>query len=47
MSVLSSMRYCLGDPSEYGNIWAALGFIPFGLFFDFMDGKIEIGRAHV
>lgn len=44
MSVFSSMRYCLGDPTEYGAIWAALGFMPFGLFFDFMDGKIARWR---
>ncbi|KAE8166168.1 Gar1/Naf1 RNA binding region-domain-containing protein [Aspergillus tamarii] len=44
MSVLSSMRYCLGDPHEYGAIWSALGFMPFGLFFDFMDGKIARWR---
>ncbi|KAE8416949.1 Gar1-domain-containing protein [Aspergillus pseudocaelatus] len=44
MSVLSSMRYCLGDPHDYGAIWSALGFMPFGLFFDFMDGKIARWR---
>jgi CDP-diacylglycerol--serine O-phosphatidyltransferase len=44
MSVFSSMRYCLGDPSDYSAIWAALGFMPFGLFFDFMDGKIARWR---
>ncbi|KAJ5570516.1 CDP-alcohol phosphatidyltransferase [Penicillium hispanicum] len=44
MSVFSSMRYCLGDPSNYGAIWAALAFMPFGLFFDFMDGKIARWR---
>ncbi|KAI2795098.1 CDP-diacylglycerol--serine O-phosphatidyltransferase [Penicillium oxalicum] len=44
MSVFSSMRYCLGDPSDYGALWAALGFMPFGLFFDFMDGKIARWR---
>lgn len=44
MSVLSSMRYCLGEPTDYGNIWAALAFMPFGLFFDFMDGKIARWR---
>jgi hypothetical protein len=38
------MRYCLGDPHDYGAIWAALGFMPFGLFFDFMDGKIARWR---
>ncbi|KAJ5086836.1 CDP-alcohol phosphatidyltransferase [Penicillium alfredii] len=44
MSVFSSMRYCLGDPSDYGSLWAALAFMPFGLFFDFMDGKIARWR---
>ncbi|KAL5361372.1 hypothetical protein BJX96DRAFT_151833 [Aspergillus floccosus] len=44
MSVLSSMRYCLGDPHDFGAIWAALAFMPFGLFFDFMDGKIARWR---
>lgn len=44
MSVFSSLRYCLGDPHDYSNIWAALGFMPFGLFFDFMDGKIARWR---
>ncbi|KAK5795998.1 hypothetical protein VI817_005283 [Penicillium citrinum] len=44
MSVFSSMRYCLGDASDYGALWAALAFMPFGLFFDFMDGKIARWR---
>ncbi|KAJ5779602.1 CDP-alcohol phosphatidyltransferase [Penicillium paradoxum] len=44
MSVFSSMRYCLGDPTDYGAIWAALTFMPFGLFFDFMDGKVARWR---
>lgn len=44
MSVFSSMRYCLGEPTEYGAIWAALAFMPFGLFFDFMDGKVARWR---
>jgi len=44
MSVFSSMRYCLGEPSAYGNLWAALAFMPFGLFFDFMDGKVARWR---
>ncbi|EAW24786.1 CDP-diacylglycerol-serine O-phosphatidyltransferase [Aspergillus fischeri NRRL 181] len=44
MSVFSSMRYCLGDPHDHGALWAALGFMPFGLFFDFMDGKIARWR---
>lgn len=44
MSVFSSMRYCLGHPNAYGNLWAALAFMPFGLFFDFMDGKVARWR---
>ncbi|EEQ85829.1 hypothetical protein RJZ56_005229 [Blastomyces dermatitidis] len=44
MSVFSSMRYCLGDPTEYRDLWIALSFMPFGLFFDFMDGKIARWR---
>lgn len=44
MSVFSSMRYCLGPPSAHANLWAALAFMPFGLFFDFMDGKVARWR---
>jgi CDP-diacylglycerol--serine O-phosphatidyltransferase len=44
MSIFSSMRYCLGDPSQFRDLWFALGFMPFGLFFDFMDGKIARWR---
>ncbi|KAL8900555.1 MAG: hypothetical protein Q9192_000999 [Flavoplaca navasiana] len=44
MSILSSMRYCLGSPTSYGPIYIALAFIPFGLFFDFMDGKVARWR---
>jgi phosphatidylserine synthase len=45
MSILSSMRYCLGPADAYGPIWAALAFMPFGLFFDFMDGKVARWRG--
>lgn len=38
------MRYCLGDLTEYRDLWIALSFMPFGLFFDFMDGKIARWR---
>lgn len=38
------MRYCLGDPAELGNLWAALGFLPLGLFFDFLDGRVARWR---
>ncbi|KAM3083375.1 tyrosine/serine/threonine protein phosphatase pps1 [Clarireedia jacksonii] len=44
MSIFSSMRYCLGPPSSHTNLWAALAFMPFGLFFDFMDGKVARWR---
>lgn len=44
MSILSSMRYCLGDPLDHTNLWLALAFIPFGLFFDFFDGKVARWR---
>ncbi|KAK9360064.1 hypothetical protein V1504DRAFT_409061 [Lipomyces starkeyi] len=40
MSIFSSLRYCLGDPNDYFNLWLAIAFTPFGLFFDFMDGKV-------
>ena len=39
------MRYCLGPPNNHSNIWAALAFMPFGLFFDFMDGKVARWRG--
>jgi len=45
MSIFSSLKYCLGAPTEYGNIWAALAFMPSGLFFDFMDGKVARWRG--
>lgn len=45
MSIISSMRYCLGPPDAYGHIWAALGFMPLGLFFDFMDGRVARWRG--
>ena len=45
MSILSSMRYCLDRSGSHGNIYAALAFIPFGLFFDFMDGKVARWRG--
>lgn len=44
MSVFSSMRYALGDPASLGNLYAALAFLPLGLFFDFMDGKVARWR---
>lgn len=44
MAVLSAMRYCLGDPADLTNLWLAFFFMPFGLFFDFFDGKVARWR---
>jgi CDP-diacylglycerol--serine O-phosphatidyltransferase len=45
MSVFSSLRYCIqADPTNHTNLYWALGFIPLGLFFDFMDGKVARWR---
>ncbi|KAK5107158.1 hypothetical protein LTR62_001683 [Meristemomyces frigidus] len=44
MSIMSSMRYCL-EPTHTGNLWAALALMPFGLFFDFFDGKVARWRG--
>ena len=44
MSIFSSMRYCLGDPASLSNLYLALAFLPFALFFDFMDGKVARWR---
>lgn len=44
MSILSSMRYAMGPHDEHANLWAALAFMPFGLFFDFFDGKVARWR---
>ncbi|KAF2200629.1 phosphatidylserine synthase [Delitschia confertaspora ATCC 74209] len=45
MSVFSSLRYCIGDPTNHTNLWLALAFVPLGLFFDFMDGKVARWRG--
>ncbi len=44
MSIFSSLRYCLGDPAALDNVWLALVFLPFGLFFDFFDGRVARWR---
>lgn len=41
--MFSCLRYCI-DPSGNGNLWAAIGFLPLALFFDFMDGKVARWR---
>jgi CDP-diacylglycerol---serine O-phosphatidyltransferase len=45
MSIFSSLRYCLGDPSALGNIWWALAFLPLGFFFDALDGRVARWRG--
>jgi phosphatidylglycerophosphate synthase len=45
LSIFSSLRYCLGPAADHGNLWSALAFMPFGLFFDFMDGKVARWRG--
>lgn len=37
------MRYLI-DPTSVGNLYSALAFLPLGLFFDFMDGKVARWR---
>lgn len=44
MSVFSSLRYCLSDGSSYYQVWLALALLPFGLFFDFLDGRVARWR---
>lgn len=44
MSIFSSLRYCLGAPDDFNQLFLAMGFMPFGLFFDFMDGKVARWR---
>ena len=44
MAVLSAMKYCLADSSDHTNLWLAFFFMPFGLFFDFFDGKVARWR---
>ncbi|EPE03371.1 phosphatidylserine synthase [Ophiostoma piceae UAMH 11346] len=52
LSIFASLRYCIQLAENrssvalppHGNIYAALGLIPLGLFFDFMDGKVARWR---
>jgi CDP-diacylglycerol---serine O-phosphatidyltransferase len=38
------MKFLNSSSNDYTNIWLALGFMPFGLFFDFFDGKVARWR---
>ncbi|KAG8630746.1 hypothetical protein KVT40_002365 [Elsinoe batatas] len=54
MSIFSSLRYCIDTPTSgvistlsppaKTNLWLALSFMPFGLFFDFLDGRVARWR---
>jgi CDP-diacylglycerol--serine O-phosphatidyltransferase len=44
MSVFSSLQYCVGDSDDPRNLYWALSFVPLGLFFDIMDGKVARWR---
>ncbi|KAI0023488.1 hypothetical protein F4780DRAFT_729983 [Xylariomycetidae sp. FL0641] len=47
MSIFTSLRYCLNsrdDPTDTSTLYLALAFLPFGLFFDFMDGRVARWR---
>ncbi|KAI5466487.1 putative peptidase family-domain-containing protein [Mariannaea sp. PMI_226] len=44
MSIFTSLRYCLGEPDAFDKVYLALAFLPFGLFFDFLDGKVARWR---
>ncbi|KAL7790351.1 hypothetical protein V8C37DRAFT_384837 [Trichoderma ceciliae] len=44
MSIFSSLHSCLDDSKRDDHLWWALVFLPFGLFFDFFDGKVARWR---
>ena len=44
MSVLASLRYCLGNQYVLTDLWLAYAFMPFGLLFDLFDGKVARWR---
>lgn len=44
MSIFNSLKYCLGDADKFDNVWIALTFLPFGMFFDLFDGKVARWR---
>ncbi|SPO01347.1 probable CHO1 CDP-diacylglycerol serine O-phosphatidyltransferase [Cephalotrichum gorgonifer] len=47
LSIFTSLHYCLGEGSGSPNpslLYLALGFLPFGLFFDFLDGRVARWR---
>lgn len=45
MSIFSSLRYCLSGQQSAFHLWNAMYFMPFALFFDFLDGKVARWRG--
>ena len=45
MSILSTLRYCLGPADDHRWMYVALALVPLGLAFDFMDGKVARWRG--
>lgn len=44
MSVFGSMRYLLSQ--DIHDLYSAMGFMPFGLLFDFLDGRVARWRKN-
>ena len=44
LSILASMQYLQGPPTALSGLWLALAFLPAGLFFDFLDGRVARWR---
>ncbi|KAH6606247.1 hypothetical protein Trco_005400 [Trichoderma cornu-damae] len=44
MSIFSSLHSCLDSANRDNHLRWALAFLPFGLFFDFLDGKVARWR---
>lgn len=44
MSIFSSLQSCLEPAKRDDHLWWALTFLPFGLFFDFLDGRVARWR---
>ncbi|WBW74608.1 CDP-diacylglycerol-serine O-phosphatidyltransferase Pps1 [Schizosaccharomyces osmophilus] len=45
MSIFSSLRYCLSGQTSSKYLVRAMYFMPFALFFDFLDGKVARWRG--
>ncbi|KAK5653534.1 hypothetical protein OQA88_8793 [Cercophora sp. LCS_1] len=44
LSIFTSLRYMASEAKSHSTLYLALGFLPFGLFFDFLDGKVARWR---